>query len=330
MGSDTSPQLLYEAAHSVALHLDGIFDDPVEFLLFAPPSTVTELQGLFPPHPNLHFFAAEEVISMEDEPLSAVRHKRHSSMVQGITSLAEGRIDAFVSAGNTGALIASTALFLPLLPRVSRPALMAMLPSQGGSVAVIDVGGNICCKAELLEQFAALGVAYQRCFLPKGSAVRVGLLNIGAESKKGTAEVRRAYDALQLRWPKEKDLAAHFIGNIEGRELFKGAVDVLVTDGFTGNVLLKTAEGISAYIFEAVHVALTDFSDPAIHQALEPLERCFHYAETPGALLAGADALVIKCHGSSSLKAASNAIKGAIHFLRNDLLARVKLHWNEI
>lgn len=325
MGSDTSPRLLYEAAYAIAQQCDGDF----EFLLFGTSSAVSELQELFPMPPSLHFYSVGEVISMEDEPLSAVRHKRNSSMVQGITFLAEERIDAFISSGNTGALIASTALFLPLLPRISRPALMAMLPSRDGSVAVVDVGGNISCKAELLEQFAALGVAYQRCFLPEGEIVRVGLLNIGAESKKGTAEVRKAYNALLLRWPQEDNLFARFIGNIEGRELFKGAVDVLVTDGFTGNVLLKTAEGISAYIFEAVRKVMMNFSNPAIYQALDPLERCFHYAEAPGAMLVGADALIIKCHGSSSLQAASNAIKGAMNFLHNDLLARVKFFWNE-
>ncbi len=163
-------------------------------------------------------------------------------MIRGIRNLKERDIDAFVTAGNTGALIAAATIILPMLPEVARPALMALLPTRKGLVTVIDVGGNVSVKAPQLVQFAKMGVAFQRTYRNCPNPT-VGLLNIGAESKKGTPEHRQAYDALS------EAPNMTFIGNVEGREVFQGRVDVLATDGFTGNVFLKTSEGVSSFIF---------------------------------------------------------------------------------
>jgi len=244
--------------------------------------------------------ACSEVIEMGDAPLTAIRTKKDASLVHGIQALKNGQLDAFVSLGNTGALVACATLTLPHLPGIDRPALLATLPTLQSPVAVLDVGGSVHVKADHFVAFAALGAAYQRRM--HGIArPRVGLLNIGEESEKGTAKHRAAYALLQ-----QPHADFTFVGNIEGRDVFRGVVDVLVTDGFTGNVFLKTAEGAAAFILDSLHASLAEL--PAFQAARRQVD----YAQYPGAVLCGVEGIVIKCHGCSSPEALYHGILGAV------------------
>jgi len=313
MGSDNSPLVLFEA---ILQAIEHVASAPT-FVVFGTPEVIEQFKqraGNSFASPKIIYHVVSEVIVMSDEPLTAIRRKKNSSLVQGIRLLKKKKLDAFISAGNTGALIACASLSLPMLPNIKRPALLAVLPSQTGTVAVLDVGGNVSCKAHHLVQFAQMGAAYQKA--ASGITVpKVGLLNIGVESKKGTSDVRQAYQILSEFSTKH----LHFLGNIEGREVFEGKVDVLVTDGFSGNVFLKTTEGVAAFIFDRLQGGKKDVFD-----ALPEIKKQFRYEEYPGAILCGIDGLVMKCHGNSSPRAIFHAIKGVVHLLNNRLIERIK------
>lgn len=305
MGSDSPPNTLFSAVLSV------LQNSPFSFTLFAPSSILDSLT----PHEQLEFHAAPDVITMEDDPLTAVRSKQKSSLAEGIRLLSEKKIDAFVSAGNTGALIAAATLSLPLFPSISRPALLATLPKREGDLAVIDVGGHVQTKAEHLVQYAYLGASFQRS-VSGIERPKVGLLNIGSESKKGTAEVREAHKILA----EKKSSLFEFVGNIEGQEVLKSSLDVLVTDGFTGNVFLKTAEGVSSFVCET----LMEVLDSTQVTRLQELKKYFHPSDYPGALVCGVEGLVIKCHGGASEKGIANSIRGAFRLLQNNINTKIQ------
>jgi glycerol-3-phosphate acyltransferase PlsX len=291
MGSDNSPADLLAAAASLLPSLPSA----VELIAIATSDQETLAKSL-----GLGFLFAREVIGMEENPLLALRRKKNSSLYIGLRHLKEGNLDAFVSAGNTGALISAAKMVLGAFPKILRPALLALMPTKKRPVAVLDVGANLELKAKHLIQFAHLGIAYQKA---RGiEHPRVGLLNIGSEASKGTAEIRLAYKTLQT--------LPSFAGNIEGKAVFDGEVDVLVTDGFTGNVFLKTAEGIASLVLDrlSAHIPST------IRAHLDDLRKHLHYAEYPGALLCGVKGTVVKCHGYSTPQAFANGIRGAIEF----------------
>lgn len=321
MGSDSSSLLLFEAVVRAASSLQD-----TTLIAFATQTVVDEiwtnphlLSFLSPKPGKIEFHLISEVIEMDDDPLTAIRQKKNSSLVVGMKLLKKKHLDAFVSAGNTGALVASATLFMPLLPGIKRAALLATLPTEKGSVVVIDVGGNVSCKAHHLVQFALMGAAYQRCSqgIEKPS---VGLLNIGVESKKGTSVVRQAYQILENTNDSET-LPMRFIGNIEGREVFQGKVDVLVTDGFTGNVLLKTSEGVSYFILDHLQRSLRDSKSEKV---LSHLLHHFDYEEYPGAIVCGIDSIAVKCHGQSTASGFFNAIIGAADLVKNDFIQQIK------
>ena len=312
MGSDSSPILLFEAVTQAA---KSVGPDDV-LLVFATDVVIKEFQSAGKISSPISFHPVTQEITMEDDPLKAMRRKRDASIPVGITLLKEQQIDAFVSAGNTGALITCATLLLPMLPGIRRPALLAQLPSLDASVAVIDVGGNVSCKTEHLLQFVQMGVAYQRSVLGIENP-RVGLLNIGMESGKGTPELREAYQELR-----QSDV--NFVGNVEGRDVFNGKIDVLITDGFTGNVLLKGSEGISSFIFDYLQRALANEPSETLHNALNTIQCHFDYAEHPGAIVCGVDGIVVKCHGDSSPQAVLSGIKGAIMLVQNNLIEAIR------
>ncbi len=295
MGNDNAPQVLLNALKGLSLPQE------VEIVVIATPEWEQEAKPFA-------FIAASEVIGMEEHPLLALRKKRNASMAVGLRALKEKKLDAFVSAGNTGALISSAKMILSTWKGILRPALITLMPTKKNWVAVLDVGANIQAKAAHLVQFAHLGAAYQRA---QGvERPRVGLLNIGSEPLKGTSELRLAYQMLQKKSPP----SFHFVGNIEGKSVFDGEVDVLVTDGFTGNVFLKTAEGIASLILDRIHnhIPSTEIKN---FQSL-------HYAEYPGALLAGIKGLVIKCHGYSTPKGFTNAILEAANLVQEKFVQK--------
>ncbi len=312
MGSDTAPLVLFDAVLKIASQLAV----PDCLVVFATPSVIDSIRAsstfkVYDKFIELH--PVQECIELNDDPIAAVKRKKGSSIVVGIRQLKKRKIDAFVSAGNTGAILASSTLSLMKLPTIKRPALLAVLPTKKGSVAVIDVGGNVSCKAMHLVQFAQMGGAYQRCMLNLEKP-SIGLLNIGVESRKGTAEVRQAYQALQ-----EGSSQFDFKGNVEGVEVFQGKVDVLVTNGFSGNILLKTSEGVASFIFDSLKdVGALD--TPAVQH----LSQYFDYAEYPGAVLCGVEGIVIKCHSYSSSRAMYNSLQGAIQLVRRDFISKIK------
>ncbi|MBA2369112.1 MAG: phosphate acyltransferase PlsX [Candidatus Protochlamydia sp.] len=324
MGSESLPATLFESIMHAAFKLPH-----VSFLIFATSPAIQEISQLkqfqdfiLKVDSPVKFHIIDEVIDMDDEPVAAVRQKKNSSLVVGLRLLKRKQLSAFISAGNTGALITGAAIFLPKLPGIKRPALLATLPTEKGEVAVIDVGGNVLCKAHHLAQFAAMGAAYQRCCygikLP-----RVGLLNIGVESKKGTSEVQRAYKILQEHHAKGTS-RMEFVGNIEGRGVFQGEADVLVTDGFTGNVLLKTSEGVSVFLLNQLKHIVKNTMQGQKASVFYDLTSRFDYEEHCGAIICGVDSIVIKCHGKSSVKGFFNGIKGAVALAENDFIAQLK------
>jgi len=308
LGSDLPPHEFLKEVLGFSRDLP----ETINLVLFGTPSL---FESLHPPRLNVVFHPVEEVITMEDAPLAAIRKKRNSSLCTGIRFLKEGRLQAFVCAGNTGALIACAKIELPSLPPIERPALMTLLPSKESEMAVLDVGANTTNSADHLVQFALMGIAYQRSrgvLLP-----RVGLLNIGSEAKKGTPELQEAYNKLLLM--SESSSSFCFVGNIEGRDAFLGRVDVLVTDGFTGNVFLKTAEGIAALILDELEEC-----SPDAKGILSEIRARLHYAEHPGAILAGVDGIVLKCHGSVSPQSLIRSITTAARLVQHDFLSQIK------
>ena len=251
---------------------------------------------------DIHFTVSDTFIEIDDDPLYAIRRKKNSSMAVGISLLKEQKIDAFISAGNTGALVSIATMGLSKLPGVTRPALTSVLPTKKGPLAVLDVGANLGCKAEHLVQYAILGATFQK--LRGIDKPNIGLLNIGSEEKKGTSQVKEAFKSLS----KQKSPLFTFAGNIEAKEAFDGEIDVLVTDGFTGNVFLKTAEGIASLVLDELASSV-----PEIKTSLAPffqnLKKRLHYTEYPGALLLGVKVPVVKCHSYSSLRSIIRAIE---------------------
>lgn len=321
MGSDRSPKILFEAVQQAA----KILDPSCLLVVIATHSAINDIKQLYAVDsansPSILFHPVSDTIAMSEDPIAAVSRKKESSLVVGIRLLKKQRIDAFVSLGNTGALVTSAALNLPKLPGVQRPALLVVLPTMTGSVAVLDVGGSVASKAHHLVQYAYMGAAYQRC--NEGiETPAVGLLNIGVEAQKGTSTVRQAYQTLQDY--SNQDTSIKFVGNVEGRDLFQGKIDVLVTDGFTGNVLLKTTEGVSSFIFDYIQEALENTPEGKLREAFQDLKRYFSRSEYPGAILCGVEGIVIKCHGDSSTKALINGIKGAATLVEKQLIAKLK------
>jgi len=320
MGGDNPPTVLFEAVKQAVA-----FSSQTDFTLFATQQAIDDISAQWSDWiqtlgPRLDFIVATDVIEMHEEPLLAIRKKKHSSLSLGIKLLKKRFLNGFISLGNTGALIAGATLSLPLLPGIKRPALLAILPTEKGSVAIIDVGGNVSCKSDHLVQFAKLGAAYQRCGLGI-KRPKVGLLNIGAESKKGTSEIRQAYTLLQSI---SSDCGMQFVGNVEGRDIFQGSVDVLVTDGFTGNVLLKASEGISSFILQQFSQSLKQISVVDTTKVLADLNRQFDYEEYNGAILCGVDAVIVKCHGQSSAKGLLEGIRGTVKLVENKFVEQLQ------
>lgn len=295
MGGDGSPVELFQAVVQAVDRLPAAF----HCVAITTPEVAPHLHIV----PRVTLQIADGYIGMEDSPLYAVRTKKGASLVVGLQALRDKNLDALVSLGNTGALIASASLYLSRLRGINRLALLAVLPTTKGVVAVLDVGGNVAGKAHQLVQFASMGASYLRSILGVEKP-KVGLLNIGTESKKGTHEHQRAFQMLQ-----QGTEEFEFVGNVEGREVFAGKVDVLVTDGFTGNVFLKTSEGVSAFILDFLRDA------SASPQLLHALHSQVDYDRYPGAVVCGVDAVLIKCHGYSSAKALLSGILGAAHLL---------------
>ncbi|MEJ2539587.1 MAG: phosphate acyltransferase PlsX [Gemmatimonadota bacterium] len=259
---------------------------------------------------RIHVHHAPERILASDPPASAVRRKPRSSIVEGVRLHREGEVDAFISAGSTGAVMAASLFILRPLPGVDRPSVATLLPTTGRPAVLLDAGTNVDCKPRHLLQFAHLGRVYARDVLGVEEP-RIGLLNIGEEPGKGDERTVAAYELLRA------DPVLDFVGNVEGREIIQGACDVLVADGFVGNVLLKFYESVAQFITGL----LRDEVDRAGFELdLERTFRVLDYSEYGGAPLLGVDGVTIICHGGSSPKAIRNAVQVAAQAVRSRMV----------
>src|ERR1022692_4520229 len=324
MGSDRAPKPEIEGAIHAARNYG------VRVLLVGLEATIkAELDR----HPSasrlpIEIVPASEVISMEDKAVQAVRSKRDSSMRVGLRLVREGLAAGFVTAGNTGAAMASAKMVLGALPGVDRPALAAVFPTAPGTAAILlDVGANVDCKPHNLEQFAVMGEIYFRSMFgdPRfgdskvgrsmfavGRRPRVGLLSIGEEETKGNELTRDAFQLL-------KRLPLNFVGNVEGRDLYNGKVDVIVADGFVGNVALKISEGVANLVRSTLKESLKATITRQVgyllsRSAFTDFKKRLDHTEYGGAPLLGVKGACIITHGSSNANAIKNAVRVAAEF----------------
>ena len=268
--------------------------------------------------PRLKVKNATETIEMEDKPTDSIKHKKDSSMVVGFRMLKEGEGDVFISAGNSGALLAGATLLVGRIKGIDRPALAGILPSYKSRLVLIDSGANTNCRPINLLQFAQMSSIYIRNTFGVESP-RIGLLNIGTEETKGNELTRESYNLLK---EKSQELNINFIGNVEGRDAFSGEIDAIVTDGFTGNVFLKAVEGLGKFVKRTLKESLTEniFSKIAALPALPAMNKfakTMDYKSYGGALFLGVKKPVIKAHGSSDEKLFEFTIKQAEKFVEN-------------
>ena len=312
MGSDHAPAVEVDGAvqaasqYGVSIVLVGQ-EDPIRQLLLK-----HDTSGL-----SIEVAHASEVITMDDAAATAVRRKRDSSIRVAARMMRDGGVSGIVSAGNTGAVMATSKLVMGTLPVVDRPALSTVLPTQKGKPAILlDVGANVDCKPIHLEQFAIMGDIYSRAIFGIRRP-RVGLLSIGEEDTKGNELTKEAFKALKLA-------PINFIGNVEGRDIFKGEVDVIVCDGFTGNVALKLSEGLIETFTAMLGQELRKTIQAQVgyvlaKRAFTDFRRRLDYSEYGGAPLLGINGITIVCHGRSNSNAIKNGIRVASEFCRHSV-----------
>ena len=270
-----------------------------------------------------------EEVTMEDDPATVFRRKKDSSMGVGLTLLRDGKGDAFISAGSTGALLTGATLITKRVRGIRRAAMAPVMPTTTGRCVLIDCGANAECTPEYLVQFAYLGSFYAQQVLGLARP-RVGLLNIGAEDSKGTDLQKQTLARL-----KEADAAGHlhFIGNIEAKEAIKGGCDVIVTDGFSGNILLKTMEGVGSFAGSALKSMfkknlLTKLAALAVMPGLNAFKDKLDPNKVGGTAFIGISKAVIKAHGASNAEAVENAVGQAATFARSGLIEKIEENVN--
>jgi len=312
MGSDHSPAVEVDGAVQAALEYG------IPIVLVGQEPRLRELLANYEtPGPSLEIVHASEVVTMDDSAAAAVRRKKDSSIRVAERLMREGAVSGVVSAGNTGAVMATAKLMAGTLPVVDRPALSTVLPTQKGKPAILlDVGANVDCKAHHLEQFAIMGDIYSRTIFGIRRP-RIGLLSIGEEDSKGNELTKEVFKSL-------KRAPINFIGNVEGRDIFKGDVDVIVCDGFTGNVALKLSEGLietfTAMLGQELQKTLSAKVGYIFAQnAFRQFKRRLDYSEYGGAPLLGIRGITIVCHGRSNANAIKNAIRVAHEFCKHNV-----------
>ena len=273
--------------------------------------------------PHLRIHAASEIVGMDESPQLALRNKKDSSMRVAINMVKSGEAMACVSAGNTGALMATARYVLKMLPGIDRPAIASYLPTIKGQVCMLDLGANVDCNAEHLLQFALMGTALVSAVEHKDKPT-VGLLNIGSEDIKGTEVVKQAAELLR-----RSDL--NFYGNVEGNDIFKGVTDIVVCDGFVGNVALKTTEGLAQMLGgflreEFSRNTFTKFAAFIAMPVLKKFKRRVDHRRYNGASLLGLKGIVLKSHGSADKLAFLCAIERAAEEARGGMLHHITSH----
>ncbi len=271
--------------------------------------------------PRIRIRHTKEIIRNDDIPTKAIRNKKDSSMVVGLDILKCNEADVFISAGNTGALMTGALLNLGRIEGIDRPALAPVIPTKKGGAMLIDAGLNTVCKPINYYQFGVIGSLYMREIYNIKNP-KVGLINVGSEEEKGNETTRQAYIKLA-------NSNLNFVGNIEGREIPEGKVDVAVCDGFVGNVLLKFLEGVGSFIYEGLHKVysknlISKIAAFAVRNELKKFRKRLDYEEYGGTPLLGVNGTVIKCHGNSNAKSIKNAVIRAYRFAKSTVVEQIK------
>ena len=312
MGGDNAPQAIVQGA------VDAQREFGIDIVLVGKQQ---EIQACLEPlgavgDEHIAVVHADEIIDMHDDPATAVRRKKNSSMAVTLEMLRNGDGDAAISAGSTGALLTGATLLVRRIKGIRRAAMAPVIPNGGKGAVLIDCGANVECTPEYLLQFGYMGSFYSRNILGCTNP-RVGLLNNGSEDTKGTPLCKEAYALLQ----EASDAGRlNFIGNVEGTDIFSGNVDVIVTDGFSGNILLKTVEGTAKFMMKSVKATLmkslkTKLGALLLKKDLADLKKMLDVSEVGGTAFIGITKPVIKAHGSSNARAIRSAVKQAIGFV---------------
>jgi len=316
MGGDNAPAEIVKGAvnslgsHDIKLLLLGK-NEPIE----------AELTGFAYPKDRVEIIDCSEVIGPEESPAAAIKTKKDSSLVVGFNLLKQERACAIVSAGSTGALLTGATLIVGRIPGVERPALATPLPNEKGFSLMLDSGANVDAKPNYLLQFAKMGSVYMESVAGITNP-KVGLINIGTEREKGNQLAKEAYPLLESS-------GLNFIGNVEARDIPAGVCDVLVCDGFVGNVILKFMEGFAGSMFNMIKKELTADLVSKVgallsKNAFKRLKAGFDYSEVGGAPFIGLKALVVKAHGSSDAKAIEGAVRQAALFAGRGVVEKIK------
>ncbi|MBE6051146.1 MAG: phosphate acyltransferase PlsX [Clostridium sp.] len=318
MGGDNAPQAVVDGVVQALKEYEDI-----EMYITGPQDQIeAELSKYDYPKERVKIIDAKEVISTNEHPVMALRRKKDSSIVKALNLVKTGECEGIISAGSTGAFLAGCTLIVGRIKGVERPALSPIMPGRHGKFMVVDSGANVDCKPQYLVQFAKMGkIYYESVFGTKNTSV--GLVNIGAEEEKGNELTKATYQLL-----KEEDF--NFVGNVEPRDIPKGEVNVLVTDGFVGNTVLKMYEGSASAILGMIKDAIYSSSVLSkvgallLKPAIKSLMVKFDYKEVGGAPFLGVDGICIKAHGSSDGKAFKNAIRQTKIFSDKGILDKIK------
>jgi glycerol-3-phosphate acyltransferase PlsX len=316
MGSDRAPAIEVEGAIGALDSLDHNFQ-----LVFVGDREAIEAElERYPDAPldRIDIVHAPDRIEMGESPAQAIRRKPHSSIVVGLNLQKKGDVDAFISAGSTGAVMAGSLVILRVLPGVDRPPVGTILPTRHGHTLLLDAGANVDTRPHQLLQFAHLGTIYAHDLMGIANP-RVGLLNIGEEPEKGDENTLAAHKLLA-------ESSLHFVGNIEGRDIIDHTCDVLVCDGFVGNVLLKFYESVATFVLQLLKKEMLKKEVQVAAESVN-IRRVFEvldYTEYGGAPLLGVNGVVIICHGGSPPKAVTNAIRVAAQAVDQDMLSHMQ------
>ncbi len=325
MGGDKGPGVVVEGVVAARREFGG------RYLIAGRPADLEpELRRLgAASDPDIELLPAPDVITMEDSPTDAVREKKQSSMVLAAKAVHEGRASAFISPGNTGAMLAAGTFVLGRIPGVSRPGIATVIPTVTGHSVLIDVGANVDSRPVHLFHFGVMGAIYASAILGIPEP-RVGLLSIGEERSKGNELTRETLEMFESFFTSSRHVG-RFLGNVEGRDIVNGRADVVVCDGFVGNVVLKFGEGLASTIMKLLKEQLTatplrKLAASALKGAFREFGRKIDYAEYGGAPLLGVRQPTIICHGSSGPKAIKNAVRVARQALDLGICDRIADH----
>ncbi|MCK6438599.1 MAG: phosphate acyltransferase PlsX [Planctomycetes bacterium] len=314
MGSDLGPAVVTRGALKA---LEG-FPPDVSMFFVGNASDIEPVVKASPLQSRCSIIPTTQVVGMGEHPVEALKSKPDSSIVKAVGLVKEGKADAIVSAGSTGAQVAASTLMLGLLPGVRRAGLVALIPSLKGRFALIDVGANVSCKPLHLYQYGVMASLFMGALLDIPEP-KVGLLSIGEERSKGSALIKDAYAALEAS-------SLNFKGNCEGHEIFHGGIDVVVCDGFVGNVVLKVAEGMAEIMFASLKEAATQtgiIKEPGFQKAAGALKQRFDWKEAGGAQLLGVGGISVIAHGRSDEAATAGAIRIAHKIVAADLNRKI-------